>query len=327
MTHIGFIGAGKMGSGVVLNLQKVGHDCTVLVRENRTFTAELADCGALLVADLEDCLLRQDVIFLCLPSMPSWSEVTQFLCSRAKAGALLDGALVIDLTSARPDATAALAGELAALDIGFIDAPMLKGPAASRSATIQLLVGGTPSNVERALPYLTSISEAQHVTGGPGTGHALKLINNAVTLTNSAIVYETFALAAHMGIDLELAYTAMRQSAAGSKRLDAIAPTLMSGDHSPSFDVATALKDLELYNDMARQEGALSFSGSSARHLYQLGAMLGLSQSPVTQLGEMMFDLTQGRCQEPGIFDHKGIGNPGSIAATTKTLKRTQTHA
>lgn len=249
MANIGFIGAGKMGVGVVLNLCAAGHDMTVLVRANRQFEAEISEAGATARSDLTDCIADQDYVFMCLPNMDAWQEVVSEINKSAKAGAF-----VIDLTSARPDLTEEASGKLGQKGIGFIDAPMLKGPAAARAATIQLLVGGDADNVASVAPLLEVISEAQHLTGASGTGHALKLINNAVTLTNSAIVYETFALTASMGIDLPLAHRAMQGSTASSERLGAIAPVLISGEHTPSFDIGTALKDLDLYTDMARNK-------------------------------------------------------------------------
>ncbi len=295
-----------MGVGVTLNLLKAGHDCTVLIRQNRKFADELAQAGATLTNNLNDCIAKQNVIFLCLPSIEAWQEITASIGERANSGSV-----VVDLTSARPDLTVDLARSLAEQEIGFVDAPMLKGPPAARAGTIQLLVGGQNKDVNTVMPLLEVISEAQHLTGGSGTGHALKLLNNAVTLTNSAIVYETFALAATMGIDLPLVHTAMRESAAGSKRLDAIAPVLISGEHPPSFDIGTALKDLELYNDMARAEGTLTFAGGGARSLYKMGQMLGLGDTPVTRLGEMLFDLNSGNIDN--------VGLPGSISKSSKT--------
>ena len=73
----------------------------------------------------------------------------------------------------------------------------------------------------------------------------------------------------------------------------------------PSFDVGTALKDLELYNDMARSEGSLTFAGAGARTIYKLGESMGLASAPVTQLGEMLFDLNSGKIDD--------VGAPGTI--------------
>lgn len=300
MAKIGFIGAGKMGVGVVLNLCAAGHDLTVLLRANRQFEAEISEAGAAITSELSDCIAEQDHVFMCLPSMDAWQEVVSEVDRFAKSCAF-----VVDLTSARPDLTEKVSEKLRQKGIGFIDAPMLKGPSAARAATIQLLVGGNADDITSVMPLLEAISEEQHLTGASGTGHALKLINNAVTLTNSAIVYETFALAASMGIDLTLAHRAMQGSAASSKRLDAIAPVLISGKHTPSFDIGTALKDLELYTEMVRNKGTLSPVGSGAQTIYRLGTMFGLQDAPVTRLGEMLFDLNSGKIDD--------VGDPGTI--------------
>lgn len=312
MQSIAFFGAGKMGAGVAMNLIKAGHILTLFQHRHTHPLRPLLAAGASASGSVDDCLIGNEVIFTCLPSMQSWEEVF-----RQIAAAGDEGSLVIDLTSGRPERTRAVASELLSRNISLVDAPMLKGPSAARDATIQLLVGGDPTAVDRAAALFTTISEAQYRTGGPGTGHALKLINNAVTLTNSAIVYETFALAAKLGIDLDLMHRAMNASAASSKRLNTIAPVLISGKHPPSFDIGTALKDLELYGDMIRDSDTISFAGEASRQLYRMGAMLGLGDQPVTRLGEMLFDLyTDGSA---------GTGRSSSIHTAQK--RNTGSHA
>ncbi len=292
---IGFIGAGKMGRGVVHNLLGQDHDVTVHLRSKTSLAQELETSDAVLTHSLEECLTDKAIVFLCLPSMKAWDQVME-----AALASLTAGTLVIDLTSAHPVKTRHAQASLADIQCRLVDAPMLKGPTAAKSGEIHLLVGGSAPDVEAALPVLRQISEAQYLAGGPGSGHALKLINNAVTLTNSAIVYETFAIAAQMGVDLELAQKAMDSSAASSKRLNAIAPILITGDHTPSFDIGTALKDLELYCDMVEDNGGLSFAGAGSRELYRLGQSYGLGGTPVTYLAEMLFDLMSGDVQTPG---------------------------
>lgn len=296
--RIGFIGAGKMGVGIVSNLLKAGHIVTILQHKNPDNPAKLDKEGAHVTNDLATCVADQDVLFTCLPSMKSWEDIY----SRIEQD-VSKGTLVIDLTSAQPQRTAQMAASLADKGIDLVDAPMLRGPSAARNASIHLLVGGAEHAIERAMPLFSQISEQIYQTGGPGTGHALKLINNAVTLSNSAIVYEAFALAAHLGIDLDLAWKAMDASAASSKRLNAIAPILISGEHPPSFDVGTALKDIELYSDMAKNAEALSISGAATCDLYRLGQSFGLGDQPVTRLGELLFGLYSGQAKA-GQFSH-----------------------
>jgi 3-hydroxyisobutyrate dehydrogenase-like beta-hydroxyacid dehydrogenase len=284
-----------MGRGVVHNLLRNNHEVTVHVRSEASQAQALVSSGAMLSPSLDECLTGKQVVFLCLPSMEAWDEVLE-----AALVGVTPGTLLIDLTSAHPARTRSIQAHLATRGCGFVDAPMLKGPAAAMAGEIQLLVGGDDGDVAKALPILREISEAQYRTGGPGSGHALKLINNAVTLTNSAIIYESFAVAALLGVDLGLAHKAMDNSAASSKRLNAIAPVLISGRHAPSFDISTALKDLELYCDMVKEAGGLSFAAVGARSLYRLGNSYGLGATPVTYLAELLFDLMSGKVDTPG---------------------------
>lgn len=94
-----------------------------------------------------------------------------------------------------------------------------------------------------ALPIINTFSSKVLTSGGPGTGHTVKLLNNAVTLTNSATLLETFAVANSQGIDWKLLTEVMGSSGAASQRLTAIAPKLMAGDKTVNFALGTATKD------------------------------------------------------------------------------------
>ena len=95
-------------------------------------------------------------------------------------GPLGEGGLVIETSTIGPaDARAAhaLAAERGA---GYVDAAILSGVEQVRDGTSAFLVGGEPGDVARAEPVLRRVCERVFRFGGPGTGMAAKVVNNAV---------------------------------------------------------------------------------------------------------------------------------------------------
>ncbi len=78
------------------------------------------------------------------------------------------GTLVVDCSTIDPAATPAVRGARSrAQGIGFVDAPVTGGSEGARNATLAILVGGSPADVERARPVLAAIGRTvTHL--GPG---------------------------------------------------------------------------------------------------------------------------------------------------------------
>ncbi len=119
----------------------------------------------------------------------------------------------------------------------------------------------------------------------------MKLINNAVTLTNSAILYEAFAVAKKSGIDLNMLYQAMDASAASSKRLHGIAPLLIEDEHPISFTLNVASKDLVLYSAFAGESGVPTLVSDAAKNQYKLAKSMGYGDQNVTRIATALAKL------------------------------------
>ena len=133
-------------------------------------------------------------------------------------GPLGEGGLVIETSTIGPaDARAAhaLAAERGA---GYVDAAILSGVEQVRDGTSAFLVGGEPGDVARAEPVLRRVCERVFRFGGPGTGMAAKVVNNAVAHAEMVILVEAAALAAAEGIALDDLCELLEQDDAGVKR-------------------------------------------------------------------------------------------------------------
>ena len=280
--HVSVVGAGLMGKGLVRNLLRHGYDVSLAKDRSAATRSELVSLGAELRRDTESLVRNTDVILTCLPSMQAVEDV--FMGKQGIVANSEPGTLVIDCTTGDPAVARSIASKLSERGVGFVDAPLLGGPPQAWEGTVGLVVGGAGEDVIRARPLLEAISGSIVEAGEAGSGHVAKLINNAVSLTNCAIVYETFAVASRLGVDLKSLMQVMNASAAASRALDVVGPPIIADDHTTFFAISVAAKDARLYDALTQDSGVLSLVGKATRSLYQAADGMGRGQENVTRI-------------------------------------------
>ena len=293
---VGLVGAGLMGRGIGKNLLEKEFDLTVVAHRNRAVVDELIGLGATEVGSVAELAAAGDFVVTCLPSIPAVNEVFEGpdgVLAHARAGAG-----IIDTTTSDPVLTRRLHDLATEKGLHLVDAPLLGPPRKTWDGTISLAVGGDAAGLALCMPVLEAFSEQILLTGGPGSGHTVKLINNAVTLTNSAILYEAFTVARKQGVDLDTLYKALDASMASSKRLHVIAPALIKDDHTKTFGLNVATKDVVLYSALTTAIGVPSLVGDSTRQLHQLACAMGFGEENVTRIATALAQLAGTRFGE-----------------------------
>jgi len=94
---------------------------------------------------------------------------------------LATGTTLIDMSSADPNRTRALALKLEDKQVDLIDAPVSGGVKKAVAGTLAIMAGGDPELLQRTRPLLEAMGV--HIThvGPVGAGHALKTLNNYVS--------------------------------------------------------------------------------------------------------------------------------------------------
>src|SRR6185437_15783686 len=91
------------------------------------------------------------------------------------------GTIAIDMSSSDPMGTRELGAALAASGITLIDAPVSGGVPRAVLGTLTIMMGGDdPAAIDRARPVLRAMGDRLFDTGGLGSGHAMKALNNFV---------------------------------------------------------------------------------------------------------------------------------------------------
>lgn len=274
MATIGFIGLGKMGTPMMLNLLKAGHR----VKAFDVVPSALAaakEAGAQTAVDAADATRGVDTVVSMLPAGQHVRAVY------LEGGGLLMAAepstLLIDCSTIDVDTARAVSAAAIAKGVDMVDAPVSGGVGGAAAATLTFMVGGTEAAFRRAEPILAAMGKAVIHTGGAGTGQAAKICNNMLLGISMIGVCEAFALAERLGLDAQKLFDVSSKASGQCWSLTEYCPvpgpvptSPANRGYQPGFTANMMLKDLRLAQQAAQSSGAATPLGGLAESLYAL---------------------------------------------------------
>jgi 3-hydroxyisobutyrate dehydrogenase-like beta-hydroxyacid dehydrogenase len=264
--NIGYVGLGSMGGALARRLQLKRR--MWVFDPDESAVQRLLDAGAVRSGTLGELGSRCEVIMLCLPTSDEVRAVIFDECGLAAA--VSPGTIIIDQTSGDPNATRAMASELAKRQIHFIDAPVSGGPQGAEAGTIAIMVGASSELYERVRPILTDISPNVFHAGGTGTGHIIKLVNNVLSCAQRLLSFEAIALAVKNGMDPGTAVEIVLASGGRNAFIEKImGPHVLNGRLGEGYTLGLAHKDVRLACQLGIDSGVPMFFGNLTRELYQ----------------------------------------------------------
>jgi 3-hydroxyisobutyrate dehydrogenase len=266
--NIGYVGLGSMGGALARRLQ-LAHPLRVFDLDP-VAVATLVEAGAAACTSLPELASACDVILLCLPK--SDHVRAAIFGAEGLVMALKPGTLLVDQTTGDPNATQAMAAELAKRGVALIDAPVSGGAAGAAAGTIAIMLGAGPEERARVAPVLAAISPNVFHAGGVGAGQTMKLVNNLVSGAQRLLSMEGIALAAKNGIDPVRAVEILAAGGAKNAFFDKQALPILQGKLDVGFTLALMHKDMRLACDLGADSGVPLFFGNLAREIYQMCA-------------------------------------------------------
>lgn len=245
--RIGLVGAGLMGRGIGLNLLRKGYGLTVLAHRKREVVDELVAHGAREAASPADLAGASEVVMLCLPG----SDQVEAMVTALLPGLCRDS-IIVDTSTSDPSSSLALAARLKASGIHFADTPMAGGPEQAMAGETGVLVGAEMEVFNRIKPVLSCFASRIAHMGGPGRGHAAKLVSNYLVTGMIALIADCFATAKAAGLDAAKLYDVMLAGSGNSGALRKMAGPALEGDFNGyRFALANAAKDINYFLKMA----------------------------------------------------------------------------
>jgi len=276
-----------MGHGLGKNLINAGFPLAVVAHRRRDRVEDLVTRGASEFLDIAELAEVSDIVIGCLPSMSTIENVLPEVIARARPGTIL-----IDCSTTDPATTVRFGVEASCRNVDMLDAPMLSGPQEAWEGRITLLVGGTAEVISRCRPILDAVAVKVIHIGELGSAHTVKLLNNAITMSTTALLSEVFALAAKKQVDLRQLYDILCDGYASSPRLKDLGRRVLEDDHDIAVAIDVCLKDISLYTKLAVDAGTLALVGQAARNAFLLASQLGHGEENFSRLPQVFGSLS-----------------------------------
>ena len=166
---------------------------------------------------------------------------------------LRPGAVVVDMSSADPAATRALAVALARNKVEMVDAPVSGARFKAKDGTLAIMAGGERKAFRKALPVLRRLgSEIFHV-GPLGAGHAVKALNNYLGAAGTLAGFEALLIAQRFGLDPKPMIAAINASTGrNSTTARKIPQDVLTGRFASGFKLGLMAKDVAIAAELAR---------------------------------------------------------------------------
>lgn len=252
--RVGFIGIGNMGWPMAANLVAAGHDLCL-----HDATAGLADrfaaeVGGRAAASLAEVADNEAVVTM----LPTGAIVRQVLTEAedgAFAAALQPGTVLVDMSSAEPVGTKDLGPVLAARGAVLLDAPVSGGVARAKTGELAIMIGGDDqAAIERVTPLLQAMGGRLFRTGGLGSGHAMKALNNMVAAASYVATAEAMLIGRRFGLDPGTMVEIMNVSTGRNFHTDIVMKEHVVGEkYATGFAVGLLAKDVKIAADLGRQ--------------------------------------------------------------------------
>lgn len=240
--RLGYVGVGWMGGPMARRLLAAGYEVIVYNRSRPKLEPVLA-AGAVEAKSPAEVARACDLTFLCVTNTDAVRQAA------AGADGLFAGAaagkLFVDMSSIEPPAAREFAAQARDAGAGWLDAPVSGGPVGAENGTLAIMVGGEEADFARAAPYFRHLGRATLV-GPSGAGQTAKLINQAVVGCQIMMMAEICKFARDAGVDPLKLPEALKGGRADSLVLQQFLPRMATGDLTPTAQVMTMVKDLNM---------------------------------------------------------------------------------
>ena len=287
--RIGFIGLGRMGRGMALNLCRKGFKLVVHDIDPRP-VQDLVAAGATAAASVADVARQTDVVITMLPNSAIVIEVVA-----GAAGVLANarpGALVMDMSTVAPEVTDSLAAAARRKEVAFVDAPVGRLASHADRGESLFMVGGAEADFQAVKPLLEAMGTTIHHCGPAGTGTRTKLVNNYLAIVSCHLNAEALTLSQKFGLSLAKTLEVIHGTTATNGQLKIAWPTkVFKGDIEPGFTIDLAHKDLTLIIEAANAVKTPVPAAAAAREAYSMARAQGFGGKDFSAMGDAWCEL------------------------------------
>ena len=211
----------------------------------RDFTENLRVCSS-----VADACREADALITCLPTPAAARSVIE-----EAVEVLSEGSLWIEMSTNDPRALRSMADFAKGRGIETLAVPVTGGVHRAAAGEITLLIGGDEGlwRVHRAA--FDAMGGKQIRIGSLEQAAEIKAITNMLAFVHLAACGEAMALSQASGVDLGIAFEAIRHSSGSSFVMETEGQVILNGSYHIDFTMDLGLKDLGFVRALAERNG------------------------------------------------------------------------
>jgi 3-hydroxyisobutyrate dehydrogenase len=296
----GFIGLGHIGKFLAGSLVRNGFEVTVYDL-NKDAAAPLVAKGAKLAGSIKELCDASDTVFTCLPSpraidivLTGNDGVIDSLASRSVA------ATWVDMSTNDQSETLRLGALCQAKGINVLEAPVTGGVHKAAHGDITVLVGGEQNVFQAHEKALNAMGKPVLYIGKLGSAAVIKVITNMLAFIHLVAAGEALMLAKRGGLDLGVAFEAIKESSGNSFVHETESQVILNGSYNINFTMDLALKDLGFAMEYGNEFGVpLDLAGHTYQTFIRAKAAYG-GDAWSSQVVKLLEDATSTDLRAPG---------------------------
>ncbi|QBF31204.1 NAD(P)-dependent oxidoreductase [Thalassococcus sp. S3] len=247
--RIGFVGLGNVGAKLAGSLVRNGMQVQVFDL-SASRIAPLVEAGAGQVEGPAALMRDNDVVITCLPSPAASDAVLSAMLPEVGPGKIW-----MEMSTTDAAEIMRLGGEVIERGGMAVDCPVSGGCHRADTGNISIFAGCDRAAFDRILPLLTVMGRRVLHTGALGSASVLKVITNYLATANLVSCAEALTVAKGAGLDLGVAYEAIRISSGTSFVHETESQVILNGSRDISFTMDLVAKDIGLFQDVADHAG------------------------------------------------------------------------
>jgi len=250
VAELGYVGLGVMGGGIARRLLAAGHAVTGWNRTKEK--AEPLIAGGLRWADTPREVAEQsEVVFTMVTNTAAVQAVTDG--PDGILAGLRPDTVYVDMSTASPANSRALAARVADAGAAMLDAPVSGSVITLEQGKLSVMVGGDAGVFERVRAVLEAIGPKVIHVGPNGAAVTMKIASNLSLAVQMLAFSEGVLLAEKSGIPREKAVETLLATVIASPMVTYRGPFVLGQPDEAWFDVNMMQKDMNLALELGRE--------------------------------------------------------------------------
>lgn len=259
--NIGLIGLGAMGGAYAKHLLKNNFKCFGIDLDKNNILKFIQLGGQEITYD--ELFNKVEIVLTSLPSLIAYKDVLNNL---KRLGKNNSKKIILDMNTISIDDKNMFKNEINGLNIDMLDSPVSGTGAQAWEADLTVFASGSKELIDKCMNIFKAFSKEVINVGSFGNGMKFKILANLLVTIHNTAAAEALRLGELAGLDQDMIYKVLGNSAATSVMLQKRMPLMINKNYEPptaSFNIF--LKDVDIIRNFIKNNNVTlpTFEGSA----------------------------------------------------------------